>query len=133
MKSLASVYLVLCFVVLAARPAHAYSGNDLQRAITSNQGASVKAYVLGVLDGYLHGSLEIGVTASLEALERNEKLNGVALAQRGPSCFKFPGDKFNPDQVTDIVKKFLADNPQTRHKDASVLVLQAVSAAFPCK
>ncbi len=35
-------------------------------------------------------------------------------------------------QFTDIVKKYLNDNPAQLHKDADVLVLNALQQAFPC-
>jgi hypothetical protein len=35
-------------------------------------------------------------------------------------------------QFTDIVKKYLNDNPAQLHKDADVLVLDALTQAFPC-
>ena len=35
-------------------------------------------------------------------------------------------------QVFDIVKKYLNDNPAQLHKDADVLVLNALQQAFPC-
>ena len=35
-------------------------------------------------------------------------------------------------QYTDIVKKYLNDNPAQLHRDADVLVLDALTQAFPC-
>jgi hypothetical protein len=35
-------------------------------------------------------------------------------------------------QFTDIVKKYLNDNPAQLHRDADVLVLDALKQAFPC-
>ncbi len=35
-------------------------------------------------------------------------------------------------QFTDIVKKYLNDNPAQLHRDADVLVLDALTQAFPC-
>ena len=35
-------------------------------------------------------------------------------------------------QVRDIVKKYLSDNPAQLHRDADILVLNALQQAFPC-
>ena len=35
-------------------------------------------------------------------------------------------------QIRDIVKKYLNDNPAQLHRDADVLVLNALQQAFPC-
>lgn len=36
------------------------------------------------------------------------------------------------DQIIDVVKKFLEENPERRHEDASALVYSALFDAFPC-
>jgi hypothetical protein len=36
-------------------------------------------------------------------------------------------------QVTDVVKKYLADHPENRHFAASSVVMVALGEAFPCK
>ncbi len=36
-------------------------------------------------------------------------------------------------QISDVVLKYLKDNPELRNDDASDLVMDAFSSAFPCK
>jgi hypothetical protein len=36
-------------------------------------------------------------------------------------------------QLVDVVKKYLEQNPETRHLHRSTLVFRALSGAFPCK
>ena len=36
-------------------------------------------------------------------------------------------------QAIDIVKRYLADRPEERHKPAPLLIYTALSKAFPCK
>ena len=110
----------------------AFTGNDLQKAIQLKQQNDVKTYISGVIDGYRRGAVDIGITASVEAVSRGERLNGVALSQRGTSCFKLP-EKTSHEQAFDVVSKFLATNPEIRHKEAADVVLAALSVAFPCK
>lgn len=119
----------LCFSVSS----FAFTGNQLQKAIQVGQQKDVQVYTAGVLDGFLVGSVDIGLTASIEAMKRGETLNGVALSQRGRYCLQFPNNKFDTDQIFDIVKKFLANNPERRHEQGATLILEAVSKAFPCK
>ena len=125
-KVIAVVALLLC------SNSFAFTGDDLQKAIQLKQQNDVKTYITGVVDGYRRGALDIGITASVEAITRGEKLNGVALSQRGTNCFKFP-EKTSHEQTFDVVRKFLSENPKIRHKEAADLVLDALSGAFPCK
>ena len=110
----------------------ALTGNDLQKAIQQKQQTDVMAYVSGVIDGYRRGAIDIGITASVEAVTRDERVNGIALSQRGLNCFNFP-ESTTQLQTLDVVRKFLMRNPEIRHKQAGDLVLTALSSAFPCK
>lgn len=110
----------------------ALTGNDLQKAIQQKQQTDVMAYVSGVIDGYRRGAIDIGITASVEAVTRDERVNGIALSQRGLNCFNFPRSTTQL-QTLDVVRKFLMRNPEIRHKQAGDLVLTALSSAFPCK
>ena len=124
----ASISASLCFSVSA----FAFTGNQLQKAIQAGQQKDVQIYIAGVLDGFLVGSVDIGLTASLEAMKRGESLNGVALSQRGKYCLQFLNNKFDPDQIFGIFKKFLANSPERRHEQGATLILEATSKAFPC-
>lgn len=110
----------------------ALTGNDLQKAIQQKQQTDVMAYVSGVIDGYRRGAIDIGITASVEAVTHDERVNGIALSQRGLNCFNFP-ESTTQLQTLDVVRKFLMRNPEIRHKQAGDLVLTALSSAFPCK
>jgi hypothetical protein len=39
----------------------------------------------------------------------------------------------NNGQLVDIVKKYLEQNPESRHEYRGVLVIRALSKAYPCK
>lgn len=110
----------------------ALTGNDLQKAIQQKQQSDVMAYVNGVIDGYRRGAIDIGITASVEAVTRDEKINGITLSQRGLNCFNFP-ENTTQLQTFDVVRKFLTLNPEIRHRQAGDLVLTALSSNFPCK
>ena len=43
------------------------------------------------------------------------------------------GNGVSVKQVSDVVRKFLVENPAQRNIDASVLVLVALGTAFPCQ
>jgi Rap1a immunity proteins len=46
-------------------------------------------------------------------------------------CFCSP-DRVSVGQVSDVVIKYLADNPDKRHYQAHILVRDALSKAWPC-
>lgn len=123
---------IFVIALLLCSNSFAFTGDDLEKAIQLKQQNDVKTYISGVVDGYRRGAVDIGITASVEAVTRGEKLNGVELSQRGTNCFKFP-EKTSHDQTYDVVRKFLTKNPKIRHKEAADLVLDALSGAFPCK
>lgn len=131
-KTAASCLMYLSIFLTTQSNAIAFTGNEIHKAFREGKADAIALYVRGVLDGYRFGALDIGLTASTEAIERGQSLNGVALSQRGVDCFKIP-DKVDTAQLIDIVKKFLIDHPEVRQESGARLILQAISKSFPCK
>ena len=84
------------------------SGQMLQDLFQSTDGDMATGYVAGVLD-MAHDT------------------------QRGKSYCPPAGGGVTLQQTAAVVKKYLADNPASWHKDGKVLVLEAIAKAFPCK
>ena len=117
----------------ASVPSFALTGNDLYAALNDERATSVSQYIQGVLDGYVVGAIDIGILASIDAVKEGRRLNGVALAQRRQYCVEFSGTQVNAQQLSNVVKKFLFENPRLRNEQAFSLILQAVSRDYPCK
>ena len=56
-------------------------------------------------------------------------VDGDAAEQGTTFCLS---DGVNSDQLADVVKLWLRDHPETRHKSGSYLVFEALRAKFPC-
>jgi len=55
----------------------------------------------------------------------------VAMVKRSQkAAFIIPAD-VGSDQLTDVVKKYLSDHPESRHKAAAELTIAALQNAFP--
>lgn len=102
-----------------------YTGNDLYRMLNST-GAERSAAL-----GY--------VAAISDAQDHSRLLTVVAMTVNKTWKDKFPYQFFCvPENVTsgqlaDIVTKYLADNPASRHTDAAALVSTALIATWPCR
>jgi hypothetical protein len=76
-------------------------------------------------DYYSNGFCDGYITGVYDALQGKGKgLNGVTFC---------PPNGVTIGQLSDIVKKWLVDNPQHRHFVADSLLVAALSEAFPCK
>ena len=71
--------------------------------------------------GYLHGFQNALVIADLLGLRLRE----------GTSVSCFPPN-VTIGQISDVVVRFLEQNPAIRHENAEWLTLEALSQAFPC-
>ena len=108
-------------MIFAALPSRAATGSQLN--IWCN--GSSPAYT-SMCTGYILGSAEALTTMN----NIDSSISPDATQAKG---FCPPYGKLTPDDVVDVVKKYLADNPQNRGEPASYLVLVAMSRAFPCK
>lgn len=93
------------------------SGNDLHRDCSVDRADSVyfsrmarcRAFIVGVHDAH---------TTYVSALNTDRVFCAPERMQAG--------------QLTDVVRKWLTDNPKHRHKAAASLVLGALQENFPC-
>jgi hypothetical protein len=46
--------------------------------------------------------------------------------------FCLPSNEVTSGQLGDVVRKYLGENPSTRHIDADVLVINAFTGSWPC-
>ena len=98
----AAITLALC----GTCHAQLMNGNQLYGWMSTNSGQTVAlAYITGVTDS--------------------------ASWQPGKMAYCLPPGG-NNGQFADVVKKYLADNPQERHKDAPEIIFRALLRAFPC-
>jgi hypothetical protein len=104
--------LLLVLMLLFASPVRAGfdSGNSLHNACSGSEGEYGKAYCMG----YSVGVADIMVYTTLDGWK---------------ACIPEGATR---GQVMDIVTRWLANNPQKRHYNASGLVAQALEEAFPC-
>ncbi len=103
---------LLSMLVLLPSMVTAQSGGNFQN------GNKLKSHCMGAngfSDGFCMGYV-IGVADS----------NSLIICSPGG-----PGG-VTQGQYTDIVKKYLNENPAQLHRDADVLVLDALKKAFPC-
>jgi hypothetical protein len=74
----------------------------------------------------------------LEACQQSDRMcMGYVLGVTGAAQFIgssvcIPSKTVAVEQLTDVVKLWLGDHPETRHKAASFLVLEALKEKFPC-
>ena len=101
---------LIALAPLEAQAGAFYSGNQLYNFMTSGnrfENQVALGYVAGVVD----------------AEDRSRSIRGV--------CFQIPA-QVTGDQVRDVVKRFLEQNPALRHFNAANLSASALSDAFPC-
>ncbi len=128
------VLLLAAVAVLGlSNPATGYDGNELhaqcegyQSAATDIENAARWSWCLGYVSGVMDTNLYRHTLAKTDY--RDVGVN----AQNERWCINYPEDVAYYEW-TAAVAKYLADNPAERHKDAHVLVTQALKAAWPCK
>ena len=107
--------MLLLLLLLFNTEAFAVTGNVLYSLMESNDPvnkAYTESYITSVAD-----SLSLVIGLSMEANRRYPCVPKVGSYQ----------------QIFDITKKYLADNPQKRHESAYILTFIAIDEAFPCK
>jgi hypothetical protein len=99
--------------------AFAFTGNDLNKLCTktdSNSRTACAAYIEGAADGVYNTIEAIGGTS------------GPQVGQ----YFCLPAD-VKPQQLTDAVRKYIANNPDKADFNATTMVSLGLGKAFPCK
>lgn len=107
--------ILLLFLLLFNTETFAVTGNDLYKWMQSNDSVSKaysESYILGVTDSL---ALVFGLSDE---------------AKRPYPCLPKNGAY---QQIFDVTKKYLADNPQKRHENAYILSFKAIREAFPCE
>lgn len=109
----------------AAVNAHAYTGNELQKQLDAPppQSTEAMAYVLGVMAGMTFGMTV--ATASLRQ-QPSELMIDAVVGYCIPSSVTV-------GQMTDVVRKYLASHPESRHEFAPLLMRRAFIQSFPCR
>ena len=95
--------VLLLFPVIAH--AQFFSGNDLHDRINSDNIAA-KSIALGYVGGVLDAHLDVNI------------------------C---PPDRVQLGQAVDVVKKWLASNPDKRHLSAAIITFYSLKLSWPCK
>ena len=113
-----NVFLLWFLAVGIAAPAFALDGNQLYSKCTSQA-----TWELNFCDSYIWGVAE-GVTSMDLIYSKNSKglFQQLICTPKGVV----------PQQIIDVVKKYLKDNPQNRADAATQSVLIALTKAFPC-
>lgn len=102
-----------------------YTGNDLYRML--NGTGAERSVALGY------------VAAMSDSQDHSQLLTVISMTVNKTWKDKFPYQFFcvpanvTSGQLADIVKKYLAENPASRHADAAALVSAALIAVWPCQ
>jgi len=100
--------------------AQTYTGNDLLNDMSASNPQQVFAM------GYVAGAAEaIRDVIDAQRLSNNQRKGLLP-------TYCSPGAGIPREQLLDIVKKYLLDNPASRHDGADVQVYAALTEAFPC-
>ncbi|MGC1176347.1 Rap1a/Tai family immunity protein [Polaromonas sp.] len=100
------------------------SGNALFAAMNSSQEQTfAMMYVAGAAEGYQTGHIIGYMRGSRAKVVENSKPGDGGLCVP-PSV--------NYGQLSDVVKKWLSENPARRHEPPISLIFSALNSAFPC-
>ena len=110
----------LVFGLLVISPAEAgyKEGNDLHRHCSQ----TASDFNTGICLGYITGAVDVLSDAKLAGVYKN----GFDIG-----CWSVT--EIELGQLIDIVKKYLVDHPEERHNVGTLIVLNALREAFPCK
>lgn len=103
------------FTIAAFLPSFAYAVDGNHLLEMCREGA--------VGDGYFQGGYCIGYTASVADVLGQYLINGYSACIPSEATY---------GQISEVVLKYLNDNPQMRHYNAHGLAAIALSEAFPC-
>ena len=108
------VFLLAVLAVLAGGPVNAAQGFSTGKELYSKCQAGPKTVQYNLCAGYVAGISDAMNIHTLYGVRACHPQNASV------------------SQMVDVVKKFLADNPETRHHLSESLVAIAISDAFPC-
>ena len=114
------ILAAVCTGVLATSAVEAgyWDGNDLH--VNCNQEAdTVDA---GICYGYI-----VGFADALFDFQQTK----VFIERFQSVCL--PIERIPPNQLIDVVKKYLTDHPESRHQPGTWIVFEALRQTFPCK
>jgi len=111
--------LVMAGVIAFPLSAAAFTGNDLNMLCTKTDTASRSACA-----AYIEGAAD-GIYNTIEAI------GGTSGPQVG-QYFCLPVD-VKPQELTDAVRKFIAENPAQGNFNATTMVSLGLGKAYPCK
>jgi Rap1a immunity proteins len=111
--------LVMAGVFAIPLSAAAFTGNELNSLCTKTDPVS-----RGACTAYVEGAAD-GVYNTIEAI------GGTSGPQVG-QYFCLPVDP-KPQQLTDAVRKYIAENPDKANFNATTMVSLGLGKAFPCK
>jgi hypothetical protein len=113
------MFIAIALAVVAAPPPppnwltgnelYTYCNADRSDAVFDQKNASCRSYILGVMDG----------------------VNGVVSALDRPLLFCLT-TAMTAQQMADVTRKWLDDNPAKRSGPAASVVVYAMRGAFPC-
>ena len=116
--------LLVVFASIISFPVHAVDGNEFLRNCAQQRAGFQSGYCMGYVVGIADGA-----SAQFEVEKANAALPWGVFALNPIFCR--PNGVTN-GQLQDIAVQFLQRNPQRRHEDAMLLVLNAFTEAFPC-
>lgn len=112
--------VMICAAALAVPlTAAAFTGGDLDRLCAKSDVKSRASCT-----GYIEGAAD-GVYNTIDAI-------GGTTGPRVGQYFCLPPD-VHAQQLTDAVRKYIADNPKILYYNASTAVALGLGKAFPCK
>jgi Ssp1 endopeptidase immunity protein Rap1a len=110
---LSAFFLLLVSASVHAQRVSTTTGNDLLDSCES-KAEFKQAFCLG----YINGATDL------------DGMDGSVFPERRRSCV---AENVSNGQVRDVVVKYLRDHPEERHLLAAILIVKAMSQAFPCK
>ncbi|MGC2464984.1 MAG: Rap1a/Tai family immunity protein [Candidatus Acidiferrum sp.] len=110
---LSPAIFLLCSISARAQRVSTTTGNDLLESCEST-GHFEQAFCFGYITG----------------VTDTDAMDGAAFPDRRRSCV---AENVSNGQVKDVVVKYLRDHPEERHLLAAILIVKAMSQAFPCK
>lgn len=125
MRALTVGGLVLTLLLVLEFPSQAQGMNTGNDAIT----------MLGCTGEKPHSSCVAYVAGVVGGVCQHEQLLAAEAGRTDPrNCHWFcpPAEGIPPSQVARIVVKFLREHPELLHMSAPVLVMRAMTEAFPC-
>lgn len=110
--------------------ARATSGNELHELCSSNGDISIEGFCVGFIVAQVEGqSFGVFISVSWLGLTDTTDEGNFYIEEILDRCIP---DEVPNGQIVDVVKKYLRDNPETRHESARMLIWKALRDAFPC-